>query len=240
MSPMNSPHGDVPQGATRSARTKQALLVLLGLAVLALIAWGVSHIKLSQGNSKPKQQTVKITLPDTPPPPPPKPDEKRPEPKPDNKPQQQQEQKQAPIAPPQTRIDEAPSNNGSSNLPQSGKVTNDGVVGNGSGNGGTGAVPSAEDRRKSQFYVNNIRRQLKEELERVLDTDERQLEVAFSLWISSDGRISKYELVPTGNARADADARRAFEEASKTTRLEKPGDVIQPLRMKLTLLPSGQ
>ncbi len=224
--------------AEASDKRKLALWLIAGLAVLALLAWGVSHIKLSGSGSKPKQQTVKITLPDTPPPPPPKPEEKRPEPKQDNKPQQQQEQKQAPVAPPQTKIDDAPSSNGSSNLPPSGKVENEssrGIVNLGPG----GGVPSAEDRRKSQFYVNNIRRALKEELERHLDTEERQLVVTFSVWISADGHLSKYELVPTGNPRADADARQAFEATVKTLRLEKPGDVIQPLRLKLTLLQQG-
>jgi protein TonB len=121
----------------------------------------------------------------------------------------------------------------------SGGVSSDykgGAVGTGQ-IAGTG--PSADDRRKAQFYANNIRRLLKEELERHLETDAAQLEVTFAIWISPDGHLSRYELQPTGNAQVDADARRAFDEASKSMRLERPGDVVQPLRMKLVLLPNG-
>lgn len=232
-----SPGGDADLPITD--KRKNALLLAAGVLLLALVFWGVSQIKFSGGAGKPKQQTVKITLPSTPPPPPPKQEEKRPEPKQDNKPQQQQEQRQQPApAEPAPLKMEGAAGNGPSAF-QSGGVTNDytkGAVNTGPG----GGLPSADERRKSQFYVNNIKRVLKEELERHLETDERQLEVTFSLWISPDGRLSRFELVPTGNERADNDARRALEETAKNLRLEKPGDVIQPLRMKLTLLPLGQ
>jgi protein TonB len=235
-SPMNNQPPDEDTG-----KLKTALWVVVGVAVLALIAWGISHINLGSGGHKPKQQTVKIMLPDAPPPPPPKPQEKRPEPKQDNKPQpQQQEQKPQPVQQEAQPLKmEGAAGNGPSAF-SSGSVSSDykgGAVG--IGPGGTAPV-SAEDRRKAQFYANNIRRQLKDELEKHLDTDARELVVSFAIWISADGHLSKFELIPSGDAKADADARHAFEEAAKSMRLERPGDVVQPLRLKLTLLPPGQ
>jgi protein TonB len=219
---------------------KTALWVVLGLIALGLLVYGASQIKLGSGPGKPRQQTVKIMLPDAPPPPP-KQEEKRPEPKADAKAQPQQEQKPQPTpqAEPQQLKMEGAAGNGPSAF-GSGSVSSDykgGAVG--IGPGGTAPL-SAEDRRKAQFYVNNIRRQLKDELEKHLDTDARQLEVTFAIWISADGHLSKFELAPSGNAKADADAQHAFEEAAKSMRLERPGDVVQPLRMKFTLLPPGQ
>jgi len=230
--PMNKqePEGD--------NKLKTVLWVVVGVVVLGLMAWGISRIKLD-GPSKPKQQTVKIMLPDTPPPPPPKQEEKRPEPKEDNKPvPQQQEQKPQPVQQePQQLKMEGAAGNGPSAF-SSGSVTSDykgGAVGIGPGAAG---APSADDRRKAQYYVNNIRRQLKDELEKHLGSDARLSEVTFAIWISPDGHLSRYELSPTGDAKADAEARHAFDEAAKTLRLDKPGDVLQPLRMKLQLLAS--
>jgi protein TonB len=234
---MGSPMNQEPE---EDGQGKTILWVVLGLIALALAVYGISQIKLGNGPGKPRQQTVKIMLPDAPPPPPPKQEEKRPEPKADAKAQALQEQKlPTPQAEPQQLKMEGAAGNGPSAF-ASGGVSSDykgGAVG--IGPGGTAPV-SAEDRRKAQFYVNNIRRQLKEELEKHLDTDARQLEVTFAIWISTDGHLSKFELTPSGNAKADADAQHAFEEAAKSMRLERPGDVVQPLRMKFTLLPPGQ
>jgi type IV secretory pathway VirB10-like protein len=237
---MGSPMNNRAPDAEGEGQGKTALWVVLGLMALALVAYGISQIKLSSGVGKPRQQTVKIMLPDAPPPPPPKVEEKRPEPKPDNKPQPQQEQKPQPVqAEPQQLKMEGAAGNGPSAF-SAGNVSSDykgGAVG--TGQAPVNAGPTADERRKAQFYANNIRRQLKEELERHLDSDEPKLEVTFAIWIAADGHLSKYELQPTGNAQADADARRAFEEAAKSMRLERPGDVLQPLRMKLQLLPNG-
>jgi protein TonB len=232
---------DTDDLALEPASKRKALVWgALGLLALALIVWGVSHVKLSSGSGKKlKSQTTKITLPDAPPPPPPKVEEKRPEPKQDNKPQvQQQKVEQAPVAPAPLKMEGAAGNSPSSF--QSGGVTSDYKSGSPNTNGPGGGSPSAEDRRRSQFYVNNMRRALKEELERHLDTDERQMEVNFSIWIGADGRLSRYELVPTGNARIDADANKAFEATVKTLQLEKPGGtLVQPLRLKLLLQAQG-
>ncbi|MEY4763729.1 MAG: hypothetical protein RI907_402 [Pseudomonadota bacterium] len=236
---MGSPMSPEPPPGSGQDKRRAALMVLAGVAVLALVGWGLSQIKLGNGPGKPRQQTVKISLPDTPPPPPPKQEEKRPEPKPDNKPvPQQQELKPQPLEQaPQPLKMEGAAGNGPSAF-SSGAVTQDykgGAVGTGSG----AAVVSSDDRRKAQLYVNNIRRQLKEELERHLDTASDHMAVSFSIWVGPDGRLSRFEIVPTGDAQADADAHRAFEEAARTLRLERPGDVVQPLRMRFTLLPNG-
>ena len=214
---------------------KRIAIGLTVVAVLALLFWGVSQIKLSSRGA-PKRQTVKIMLPDTPPPPPPKQEEKKPEPKEENKPTPQMEQKQieAPPQPSQTLKMEGAAGDGASAF-SSGSVGKDyqgGQVSTGPA-GGTNS-----DRAKYQFYVTSMKQQLKDAIERNLQTEEKRVAVTFSLWIDSDGRIKKYELAPLGNERAQADVEAAFERASRDTKLPPPAaDMVQPLRLRMTLLP---
>jgi len=212
--------------------------IAIGVAVvaaLALLFWGVSRIKLSSGGA-PKRQTVKIMLPDTPPPPPPKQEEKKPEPKQENKPTQQMEQKQvqAPPQPAQALKMDGAAGNGPSAF-QAGNVSKD--YQNGLATTGPGGGTSA-DRAKYQFYITSMKQQLKDAIERNLQTEEKRVTVTFSLWIDSEGHIKKYELAPIGNERAQAEVEAAFDKASRDARLPPPAaDMVQPLRLRMTLLP---
>lgn len=214
--------------------------ILIGVAVvtlLALIGWGVSHIKPGSGHAGPKRQTVKITLPDTPPPPPPKQEEKKPEPKEDNKPTQQMEQKpiEAAPQPAQSLKMEGAAGDGPSAF-SSGNVSKDYT------NGPTSTVSARDgtnsDRAKYQFYVTSMKQLLKDALERNLQTDARSVTVTFSLWVDSDGRIKKFELAPVGNEQTDKDVRSAFDHAARDAKLPAPSaDMAQPLQLRMTLLP---
>jgi len=214
---------------------KQRILIgVIVVAVLALVAWGVSRIKLSAGGA-PKRQTVKIMLPDTPPPPPPKQEEKKPEPKEENKPSPQMEQKpiDAPPQPAQALKMEGAAGDGPSAF-SAGSVSKDykdGQVTTGPA-GGTGS-----DRAKYQFYVNSVKQMLKDEIERHLQTDQKQVAVTFSIWVKPDGTLDRYELMSTGNERADEDLKSAFAQTAKSAKLPLPHDTPQPLRLRLTLLP---
>jgi protein TonB len=228
----NSPSGD--EGSTLVKRIAIGLIVL---AVLGLGYWGVSQIKLGGGGA-PKRQTVKITLPDMPPPPPPpKQEEKKPEPKEDNKPAPQMEQKQAepvPQAPAQVNMagaaGDGPSAFGSGGVNRD--LPNGPLSTGGQAGGGTGS-----DRAKYQFYINSTKQLLKDEIERHLQSEEKQLVVSFSLWVKPDGGVDRYELVPTGNEHADQEIKTAFAQMAKSARLPAPKDTPQPLRLRMTLLP---
>lgn len=211
-------------------------LGLGGLALLALAWWGFSQIKFD--TPAPKRQTVKISLPDAPPPPPPpKVEEKKPEPKPEDKPQPQMEPKpvEAPPQPAESLKMEGAAGNGPSAF-SAGSVNQDysggKVISGGSTGGGNGL-----DRAKYQFYVNSAKQALKDALERQLQTDEKRITVTFSLWIGADGRISRFELAPTGNPQADTDVHAAFDKAAQDLKLPAPADTPQPLRLRMTLLP---
>ncbi|RZL02104.1 MAG: TonB-dependent receptor [Rubrivivax sp.] len=219
----------------KSALNRIALVLGL-MAVLALLWWGFSQIKFD--TPAPKRQTVKITLPDAPPPPPPpKVEDKKPEPKPEDKPQPQMEAKpvEAPPQPAESLKMEGAAGNGPSAF-SAGSVNQDysggKVMSGGSTGGGNGL-----DRAKYQFYVNSAKQALKDALERQLQTDEKRITVTFSLWIGADGRVSRFELAPTGNERADSDVRTAFDKATQELTLPAPADTPQPLRLRMTLLP---
>jgi protein TonB len=224
-----------PMDSGDDSLLKRIVIGVVVIAVLGLAGWGISRIKLSSGGA-PKRQTVKIMLPDTPPPPPPKQEEKKPEPKEENKPTQQMEQKQveAPPQPSQALKMEGAAGDGPSAF-SSGSVSKDyekGIANTGPG-GGTNS-----DRAKYQFYVTSMKQQLKDAIERNLQTEEKRITVTFSLWIDSDGRIKKYELAPLGNDRAKADVEAAFDKASRDAKLPPPAaDMAQPLRLRMTLLP---
>jgi protein TonB len=221
--------------ASLTSKRQPYIVAACVVAALALLAWGLSRISLDAPH-KPRQQTVKITLPDTPPPPPPKQDDKRPEPKEDNKPAPQMEQKQV-EAPPQAAAAlkmEGAAGDGPSAFSAGsvGKEYSGGNVVSGGTPGGTGS-----DRAKYQFYVNSAKQLLKDEIERHLQSDQKQVVVTFSLWVKPDGSVDRYELSPTGNARADDELQTAFSQMAKGARLPPPRDTPQPLRMRMTLLP---
>lgn len=224
-------------GGDSNPMVKRALLSGAVVLVLALAVWGLSQIKLGGGHAGPKRQTVKITLPDTPPPPPPKQEERKPEPKEDNKPAPQMEQKpiEAPPQPSQSLKMEGAAGDGPSAF-SAGSVNKDytnGQVNTGPG-GGAG---TSSDRAKYQFYVNSAKQMLKDEIERNLQSEQKQVIVSFTLWVKPDGSVDRYELSSTGNERADQDIKAAFVQMAKAARLPPPRDTPQPLRLRMTLLP---
>lgn len=223
-------------GSNDSPMAKRVLIGVVVLSVLALLGWAVSQIKLGGGTSGTKRQTVKITLPDSPPPPPPKQEEKKPEPKEENKPAQQMEQKpiEAPPQPAQSLKMEGAAGDGPSVF-SAGNVNKDYT--NGQVNTGQGGTGTSSDRAKYQFYVNSTKQLLKDEIERHLQTDQKQVVLSFALWVKPDGGVDRYELSPTGNERADEDIKAAFVQMAKAARLPPPRDTPQPLRLRLTLLP---
>ena len=219
---------------TRSAKSRQTVMVVVGvLALLLVLGWAISHISLGT-SGPPKRQVVKITLPDLPPPPPPKVEEKKPEPKQENKPTQQMEQKPVEAPPQQAQAlkMEGAAGNGPSAF-SSGSVGKDyigGPIGQGTGDG-------AAQRQRMMFYANAVKQQLKDALERHLQSDERQITVTFELWIGSDGRIAKYRVEPSGSEQAQRDVKTAFDQVVDDTQFAPPGDAPQPLKMRMTLLP---
>jgi hypothetical protein len=134
---------------------------------------------------------------------------------------------------------EGPAGNGPSAF-AGGAVTQDykgGPVSSGPAGGGT-----QSDRAQERFYANTARQLLRDELDRRLGGDISALVVNVSLWIGPDGAIRRFELQPSGNARADAELRTALDDTTQALRLPPlPANTsfAQPMRFRLTLRSAG-
>ncbi len=211
--------------------------VLVGLALVLLVATTVTAIKrLVSTDDAPKRQVAKISLlPDTPPPPPPPREEPKKE-QPREAPKQQVEQpkpQEAPRPPADQPIKmEGAAGDGPSAF-QSGAVTQD-------YKGGAPAVGASSpggvaDRAQERFYANNARQLLREEIERHLRPDAGELTSTFAVWVEADGRIRRFELVPSGEPSRDAHVQAALDGTTRELRLPPPGSLPQPMRFRLTL-----
>ena len=214
--------------------------VLLALALIGL-GWFI-HSQMGSGGAGPKRQTVKIAvLPDTPPPPPPPKEEKRPEPKPEENKPQPQEQKvvEAPPEAQQLKMEGA-AGDGPSAF-QAGAVTQD-YRGGPPQIGGAAASASAGlgDRAAERLYAGTVRQLLRDEMERQLSAEAGELSAGFALWISGDGRITRWELDgPADDTRRDGALRIALDRSADQLRLPSPPAVAQPLRFRLTVRAGG-
>ena len=214
-----------------------AAFMLLGVAVW----WAVSHIK-PEG---PKRQVAKIAiLPDTPPPPPPPPkEEKKPEPPKDEPKQVMREEqiKQAEAPKPAESIKmEGAAGDGPSAF-GAGNVSRDYAGGAPTTGGSNGPAGSATDRAAERFYANTARQLLQAEIERHLKSDAEALTATFSVWLSGDGGIQRFEIAPSGNEANDSAMRAALEETRRQFKLPPPPALAlsQPMRFRLSVRPQA-
>lgn len=226
--------------ATRFRRI--AIALLLALVIGALIWWLRG---LGASGDAPKRQVAKISLlPDTPPPPPPPPPKDEPRPKPIEAPKPQPMAQKAPDAPPappaQVKM-EGEAGAGPSPF-GGGSVTNDyqgGDPGSAASRPSGNGAGSVADRAQERYFANGARQQLRDEIERNLRRDAAQLTASFAVWFEGDGSIRRFEVQPSGDARADADLTAALDAASRILKLPPPPGLQQPLRFRLTVRPVG-
>ena len=222
---------------------------LVFIVVVALIAGLTIWLKGMMGApAAAKRQVAKISiLPDTPPPPPPPPKvEKKPEPPKDEVKQVMRENqvKQDTPKPADAPIKmDGPAGDGPSAF-AAGAVTSEykggaPVIGTPAPTaGGGGSAPTVADRAQERFYANSVRQLLHAEIEKHLRSESGELTATFSIWIEPDGKIRRFELLPTGDAGRDTDLRAAFEESSRSLRLPPHSGLPQPMRFKLTVRPA--
>ncbi|MDC8784043.1 TonB C-terminal domain-containing protein [Roseateles koreensis] len=217
-------------------------VALAFVAVVALVAWTVSHMKVS---GAPKHQVAKISiLPDTPPPPPPPPkDEKKPEP-PKDEPKQvmreeQLKQAEAPKPANEPIKMEGAAGDGPSAFAGGsvGREYSGGTPATGAAGGGLG---TNSDRAQERFYANTVRQMLRDAVERHFKSDATQATAEFSIWVARDGGIGRYELRPTGDARLDEALTAALDETTRALKLPAPPlAAAQPMKFRLNLRPLG-
>jgi len=223
-------------------RVLAGLALLAGLCALLALGWWLKQT-LSREDA-PRRQVARIAiLPDTPPPPPPPP------PKDEPKPPARDDKPPPPDAAPRPQPTPEPANapikmegaagDGPSAF-AAGSVANDykgGTPAVGASAAGTGVV---SDRALDRFYAQSARQQLQAEIERHLRGDAAELTARFALWVDRSGAIQRVDLVPSGNARDDADLRAALDEATRTLRLpQPPAALVQPMRFRLNVRPQG-
>lgn len=199
------------------------------LSAAFLLAAGLSGC--DDAPSKPKKATVVKILPDTPPPPPPKPEEKKPEPEKIDKPQQQLNQpKQVEAPQPQALKSDEAAGDGPGNGMQSGAVNSDYA----GGQIGQGAGEALASRFAFNSYANSLTRALNDFLARDKDLKRRGYNVKVHVWLQSDGRLERADLVgSTGDEQADAALRAALARFPGSA-TPIPDKLPQPMRLLVT------
>ena len=220
-------HPDAPHSKPKALTAAGKLGALL---MLAAVASGCNDAP-----SRPRPaQTVKL-LPDTPPPPPPKQEEKRPEPKREDKPQAQAPQLK-PQETPQAqalKTDEAPGQGAGSGL-TSGTVTQDYAGGTPGAGQQVGGGDGGANRLVANAYAAATTRALNDHLNRDKDLKQADYRLQVYVWLQSDGRLERAELVgSTGNTDLDTALRRALERFAGT-RGPLPDRLPQPLRLQVS------
>jgi protein TonB len=217
---------------------RKAMPLLLILAVMGLIVYGVSKMMGTSGGDARKQMVKIAVLPDTPPPPPPPP-EKKPEP-PKEEPKQAMQTEQlkvdTPPPPPGEPLKmEGAAGDGDSPF-ATGPVTRETNGANLDG-GGVAAQPKAVDRAKFKYYGNSARQMLRAELEKTLPPELLKLGARLSIWIDEGGAISHFEVLGLTDKSAQDQLREAMEGAARHYRLAPPAGMPQPIELRLSVNP---
>lgn len=203
---------------------KTAGFALLGVAVLGLIAWGISSLMNSKPG-KPRKPPVVTLLPDKPPPPPPPPkEEKKPEPPKENP-------KDVKIEPPKEALQPA----------QNEPLKMEGAAGDGESAFGAGTVGReysggniGSTGAMRGMYAGRLQRHLQEQLSRNRKLKESDYRVTVRVWLRRDGSVEKADLAQsTGNASVDELLREALLQVT-AMREAPPENMPQPIRIRVT------
>ncbi|MBT9456486.1 MAG: TonB C-terminal domain-containing protein [Burkholderiaceae bacterium] len=223
---------------------KQWLLrAVIALVVIALVAALAIWLRgLGSGDTGHKRQVAKISiLPDTPPPPPPPPkEEKKPEPPKDEPKQAMRDEPPKPEAPKAANEPlkmEGAAGDGPSAF-AAGNVKSE-YQGGTPNTGAPAAGGTPADRAQERLYANNARQLLRDEIEKRLKSESAQLTATFSIWLAADGAIQRFELLPSGDAKADAEMQAALNETSRLFKLPPPPHLTLPMRFRLSVRPAA-
>jgi periplasmic protein TonB len=224
---------------------RRVVIGIVAIGLIALLVMGVR--KLMSEASAPRHQVARIALlPDTPPPPPPPPKERKEEP-----PKSEKQARPTPeqvIKPPQAQAPaplkmEGAAGNGPSAF-AAGSVSQDYKGGTPTigGQGASGVAGGVSDRAQERLYANSVRQMLRDELERHLSPDAGELTTAFALWITGDGRVTRWEFDPREpvlDPARQAALKLALERSAETLTLPSPQALAQPMRFRLTVRAGG-
>lgn len=203
------------------ARWPMVLGALAGIAMLALIGWGISGL-LDSKPSKPRKPPTLTLIPDRPPPPPP-PKEEKPPPK---------DIKEAKVEPPKMETPQPAQNE---------PLKMEGAAGDGAGPFAAGSVSSdyvggnvGVGGMQQGLYASRLQRHLQEQLSRNRRLREADYRIVVRLWLRQDGSIERAELgQSTGNESVDGLLRTALMQMPPV-REAPPENMPQPWRIRIT------
>jgi periplasmic protein TonB len=181
---MDSMGDPVQASAARIWITRIAILLLI-LAVLAGIGYGIKKL-LGGGPTHKKQITTVKLLPDTPPPPPPPPPKEPPKETPKEQPKEapkEPEPKPAETPPAETLKMEGAAGDGPSPF-QSGAVNNE-------YKGGAVATIGSDGGVKYRWYAGLVKSQIERAIERDKKLTQGQYKIVVSVWLKPNGQFER-------------------------------------------------
>lgn len=210
---------------------KRIALILVGLAILVGIGYGINSL-MSGGSPVKKQVTTIKLLPDTPPPPPPPPKEPpKEQPKPDAPKEIKVEQPKPVETPPAEQLKmEGAAGDGPSAF-ASGAVNNDYKGGDLKTGNTIGGGPN-----KYQFawYTDLIKNQIEDAMSKDKTLASGAYKVIVKVWVASNGAIERFELASSsGKEDIDVLIKKQLEAMPKLSE-RPPGDMPQPVKLKVT------
>lgn len=217
-----------------------AVFVLLGLALLAALAWWVIQQMLSGAAVRPHRSLQEISLvrPPPPPPPPPKAEPPKVEPQPKMEvphkvetPQPDKQPEPPPEAPPPgpaLGLDAA-GGAGSDAFGLAARKGGSDLIG-GTGSGGGGAGPG----NRFAWYGALVKERIQEAVARDRTLGHADYRISVNVWIDIRGAVTRAELVDSTGDPALDDALRAALRQLEPLREGAPGDMPQPIRLRIT------
>jgi hypothetical protein len=210
---------------------KRIALIVVGLAILVGIGYGINSL-MSGGSPVKKQVTTIKLLPDTPPPPPPPPKEPpKEQPKPDAPKEIKVEQPKPVETPPAEQLKmEGAAGDGPSAF-ASGAVNNDYKGGDLKTGNTIGGGPN-----KYQFawYTDLLKNQIEDAMSKDKTLASGAYKVILKVWVSSNGAIERFELASSsGKEDIDMLIKKQLEAMPKLSE-RPPGDMPQPVKLKVT------
>ena len=212
---------------------KRFAIILLALAVLAGLGYGIKNL-MSGSDAKPKKTITKIALKDVPPPPPPPPPKEPPKEQPKDQPKEVKEvqQPKPAEAPPSEQLKmDGPAGDGPSAF-AAGEVKNE-------YKGGDVKTIGSDGGAKYNWYAGLVKSQIEAALEKNNKLAEGQYEVIVTVWLRQSGEIEKLEV-------GQSDAEPQIELAIKTAldampamREVPPEGMPQPIKLRITARKMG-
>lgn len=200
-------------------RIGMLIMVVVGVALLALFAWGVKSL-LSGKSDRPRKPPTVTLLPDKPPPPPPPPKEEK-------KPEAPKEQRNEPRA-------EQPKDQAQNEPLKMEGAAGDGPGAFAAGSVGRDYVGGSIGGAQQSVYASRLQRHLQEELNRNRKLRESDYRVTLRVWLRKDGSVDKAELAQsTGNPALDQLLRETLLQIS-AMREAPPDNMPQPIRIRVT------